>query len=513
MSLTISVCFCLWLILCSYSATVTEAGSLKIAAVASSEKPTSAPQSPSPAVGEESWRAGGLTLCQAALCDVAVVIEPAGLARGFSSVKRWLASTHSLAEPATNVLRVPPGLLRLDDDAFEQLLDSVKASLKSARRSGCLGLLDRPTLITRTGLGLQGSEGERVVGVMSGSGSGRLLVRGSNSIQPSSSGGLTVGAASLQVAPPRSPSGDRNLWCLSSLVIALQTLFPSAAVSAMSEDETWVEPPPGAELSSAHKAGFSSRGGGLAGHGSVSPEGSTVGTFGTGLGRAGPWYRTVFLSKVKVMSSRQVGAALAHCQAHLQQLIVEQRKNLQLARKAVMSVHGYVAVRQHGNTTAGPALAQACKWVSVEACTGAIIIRSVEDAPTISMLAAQRHSVSASAELDALTVQGLFSSTGPVADVVRRIFSYCGVMRLQAKAFVSSSTERATADLLAIQKKYGHDDLPSGWWYDGITYLDIEGNRREVRPDISQILEKYVAEENVKIQAYNDLLAEVEDYI
>lgn len=51
--------------------------------------------------------------------------------------------------------------------------------------------------------------------------------------------------------------------------------------------------------------------------------------------------------------------------------------------------------------------------------------------------------------------------------------------------------------------KYQSRELPSGFWYDGQFFVDHNGQRFEVRPDIPEILDDYIKEENEKRRNYN----------
>jgi hypothetical protein len=63
--------------------------------------------------------------------------------------------------------------------------------------------------------------------------------------------------------------------------------------------------------------------------------------------------------------------------------------------------------------------------------------------------------------------------------------------------------------LYGIQNKYSHKPV-EGWWFDGTMYVDINGNKRMLRPDINDVANAYIEIENVKIKKFNQMLELVE---
>ena len=55
--------------------------------------------------------------------------------------------------------------------------------------------------------------------------------------------------------------------------------------------------------------------------------------------------------------------------------------------------------------------------------------------------------------------------------------------------------------------------VPSGWWFDGNSYLDVHGNRREVHPHIEAIVDAFCLLKNSQINRFNRMLTEVEEWL
>jgi hypothetical protein len=108
-----------------------------------------------------------------------------------------------------------------------------------------------------------------------------------------------------------------------------------------------------------------------------------------------------------------------------------------------------------------------------------------------------------------LIVQGVLGKQ-EVA-LLHDLFAACAQYRMKPKATLTAE-DVSTSERARIQndKKYSNIfELPGNWWFNGQYYIDISGNQRQLRPDIDRLVERYVVDENIKIDAYNALIAEM----
>lgn len=52
-------------------------------------------------------------------------------------------------------------------------------------------------------------------------------------------------------------------------------------------------------------------------------------------------------------------------------------------------------------------------------------------------------------------------------------------------------------------------ELPGGWWFDGQSFVEASGDRAQLRPDIDEIVQRFVDDQNVKIDKYNTMVREL----
>lgn len=108
-----------------------------------------------------------------------------------------------------------------------------------------------------------------------------------------------------------------------------------------------------------------------------------------------------------------------------------------------------------------------------------------------------------------LTFQGVLGKQ-EIA-LLEELFTACAQFQLQPRA-LRIAEEVSLAERLAIQlnKKYSEQfALPGNWWFDGQTYVDINGTRRPLRPDIEKLVDLFLLEEHAQVTEYNAMLADV----
>lgn len=237
-------------------------------------------------------------------------------------------------------------------------------------------------------------------------------------------------------------------WSLQCLLQSVQLLFPAAKIFSSAVEGTWKVP--------ARKAGRTSK-----------------------------FHRLIQLAKAKVMSARQEeeGQKLYHfAVARLKKTKAAAGNEEVLTRlvRGVRSVHGAV----HLASGAGV----------LEANSSFVVVRP---------------SAAVDASAVGLTVQGVLGKQ-EIA-LLEELFTACAQFKLQPRVR-RSSEDVSQAERISIQLNKKYSDkfaLPGNWWFDGQTYVDINGTRRPLRPDIEKLVDLFLADEHAQVAEYNALLAEM----
>lgn len=127
----------------------------------------------------------------------------------------------------------------------------------------------------------------------------------------------------------------------------------------------------------------------------------------------------------------------------------------------------------------------------IEACESFVIVRAINEKVDTK---------------EKIIIQGVFDENGEktLTDLFKLSERYTLKPRVALKLSDFSKIQK-----IQIQNsgKFRTKPLPNrGVWFDGQSYLDISGNQSLLRPDIDEILEEYIVEENVRIEQLNDFL-------
>ena len=126
--------------------------------------------------------------------------------------------------------------------------------------------------------------------------------------------------------------------------------------------------------------------------------------------------------------------------------------------------------------------------VYIEASDSSILIRPHEDTD--------------STRINNLHIHGALDDSD--VSLFREMVTQCKLFKLKTKKLLNLA-DLSDSILIGIQNKYNHKPV-EGWWYDGTMYVDINGNKRMLRPDINEIANSYIDLENTKIKKYNQML-------
>eukprot|EP00607_Mallomonas_marina_P010407 CAMPEP_0182422386 /NCGR_PEP_ID=MMETSP1167-20130531/8058_1 /TAXON_ID=2988 /ORGANISM="Mallomonas Sp, Strain CCMP3275" /LENGTH=467 /DNA_ID=CAMNT_0024600403 /DNA_START=46 /DNA_END=1449 /DNA_ORIENTATION=+ len=195
--------------------------------------------------------------------------------------------------------------------------------------------------------------------------------------------------------------------------------------------------------------------------------------------------RAIFLAKVKVLTQRQRSEGLKRLELNLNSIPSEKWKML---CNDMLSVHGTFSIR---NTS------QKNSTAILEACTKHVMIKP-------------QFSPSRSQDNNLLTIYGIFDNEE--CDIIRSIFSWCLCFSLSLQK-LPSRNDISTVKRAELQIPNLTDPLPSGWYFDGQLFIDCDGNRCNLRPDIDDIVNKYLQKKNEDISMYNSILEEVKEFV
>lgn len=184
----------------------------------------------------------------------------------------------------------------------------------------------------------------------------------------------------------------------------------------------------------------------------------------------------------------------------------KESENLGVLHKSLLSVHGIIRIKyiSSESTIDHSGVNDGMINLSIEACAGVILVRECKINDDNANMKSQN-----------LTVQGSFVKSTEL--LLSKLFHSCEKLNLQFKTYLNHEDVtikmRETAQLKYCGVNHKLKALPGGWWFDGNVYLDVDGNRRQFRPDIDNILDDYLIEKNKEIDDYNDYLKEMQIFL
>jgi len=434
-------------------------------------------------LGTETWAASGLHGAHAGqLADLVISIDGSSSGSAFSRLRQWLAAFNADAV----AVRVTPSNLRLEADAIDLLLSRLRAAVVVAASvvSAC-----KPLCAAKGyGTPLPTAPAEREWNVTSKLRRSHAYVASVPVLQ------------TMRVLPPNKGKDDvGGAWSINSLVSVLKILFPRAVLSNNVAGDTWKVP-------------------------RITDDPFFHGLAGLRLAAA--------LAKVKVMTRRQCEEERKSFSKQLQELLHTERADVDArdtnAAVAVLaaglhakSVHGVVSVpvgnpidddcSSSSRTSSGSSSSGGL--AIVEACAGSIVVRYVDSATHLSLLTSLAAGGSGSGSVsNSLSVYGVFDN-GQSA-LAEQLFALCGRYRLQAQPELQRSGV-AKHELFTLQRHMEASavPLPSGWWWNGSSYVDHVGTALLLRPDIEPHAEAFVAHRNKQIGEYNVMLASLQRFL
>jgi len=479
-------------------------------------------------LGGEYWRSMGMDALASGCCDIALAVDDladttttsssnsggggasassSGTGRSDGALAyRAFRGYLSVINPSAQIDRLTPMNLRLDTETLELILNTIELqnttplllSSSSSSSSSASGSREGSLLTERQSYAIaRGFPALSSLQSLTPEATYLHNFAAQRPLNASSSVGdaICVGVTAVRISP--AALGVES-WNFSHVLRVLQLLFPQAKVSAASiDDTTWKVPP--------------------------KPTSATTGSSR----QQSHFERLIQLARAKALCSKQNEEGRRWFQQRLNELLPStthsaaaavtkngspspgsNMNTLILDRliRGIRSVHGTISLPTGIKAVHTPAEVHASASVSVPVATSALLEAGsafVIVRPAASALAIEEKLG------DDLIVQGIFGVQEET--LLKDLFKMCAQYKLNPKPLltVDRVSER---DRHAVQRnaKYSNKfELPGGWWYDGQSYINLNGDRKQLRPDIEQLLNLYIEDENTKIAEYNSLLSDL----
>lgn len=419
----------------------------------------------------------------AAACDIAVIVDDGSNSDCYANFISYIANHNIDAK----IVKLSPNYLRFDEESMEKLVEllhtktnptEVKITKLSNRRD-VVDVFLSATAAHRLARGYPSLDMIKLHNAL-------VKISAAESKQDSKEADPNEPYSLLKVlcqsgvlcAPNIIPNTFKTVhftptsigiehWDLHYLIKLMQAVFSDAKIAATAITETWTPPK--------NRQGL------------------------TGIVRA------VQLARAKVMLARQIEGGKTNFASKMEELLSKNATRFGSLGERVKTVHGSVALKSgmllhtseknskplvwDGNSTTGAGF--------IEVCQGHIAVRA---SGTV---------VTGDADTEWLTIQGTLDTDD--VTLLNALLKLCATFKLQPKQTLQagdiSTTQRA---VIQQDSKYKDMPLPSGVWFDGQYYVDINGTKLDIRPDIDALLAKFLIEENRKIKVYNSLLADIE---
>lgn len=378
-------------------------------------------------------------------------------ASGHSNASRDLRDFLAVSNPAAQVMKLSPANLRLDQESLETIHNVIQSC----------GRTEDPTARQASAA----ARGLPVAGLVRALPAEALAEyrKGWAVSHAECPAFVGCGLTAVHLSPATLGVSE---WNLQSVLQTVQLLFPGAKPFTSAVDSTWKVP--------AAKVGV----------------------------KAGRFKRLIQLATAKALSQRQEEQGRRIYSQTVERLRAAKSSAsagdnlLQRLIRGIRSIHGVLA--QPG----GVRVAQDPSGASLSAMALSGGTLSLEANCAFAVLRASPHTSAVAAPVG-LVIQGVLGKQE--IGLLQELFAACAQYVLPRKAALTAD-QVGLSDRLRIQNTRRYADqfaLPGNWWFDGQTYVDINGTRRALRPDIDKLVEVYVEVENGRIAEYNDMLQSV----
>eukprot|EP00981_Chlorochromonas_danica_P008896 scaffold2338_cov184-Ochromonas_danica.AAC.7 len=404
----------------------------------------------SSSLGYEHWKAQGLETVLPQNADCVLVVEPLGSS---SQAYKLLRQYIEVCNPKALLIKLAPHAAALQPEDVHNLNDllAVTPSEGSKVESRFDCLLEREARMVT--MGYPSSYLQRFLGSKSEMFDCYIGCYRSPAILPSI------------VVETFSPAPHKQ-WALSSILRLLSTcIFPNAMTTPYKLQQDWSLPVP------SNSRGFQ---------------------------------RIVEIAAAKVLDNAHVVFVQREMERRFELLQKKYDNVISRLRESAFSVRGVVELScqrfvrgQHGESL--PSWSHSSdklqsRYVVIEANHGYLTMRELKEKSS-----ASTH----------LVISGLLNADALL--VLKQLVEICEDFPLTPRPLLDLSSEslQSKAVLQKIQsvRQFAIRPLPTGYWFDGYFFVDFQGSKTELRPDINDILREYITLENDKIIRYNRLLA------
>jgi len=184
------------------------------------------------------------------------------------------------------------------------------------------------------------------------------------------------------------------------------------------------------------------------------------------------------------------------------------------------SVHGIFTVpvgnplgEATENSVPGGKSAMSTGLAAVEACSGSIVVRYLDNSAYLALL---------SSGMAPALLSGTSSNNINVCGVIdnkdcaflERLFGLCGRYQLLKKPDMKRQ-DVARHQIVSIQQSVEAQNipLPNDCWWNGSSYVDHVGSSQPFRPDLEPHIDQWIQRRNKKIWEYNALLEKMRDFL
>ena len=209
--------------------------------------------------------------------------------------------------------------------------------------------------------------------------------------------------------------------------------------------------------------------------------------------------RCITLAKVKVITNKQYEEGRKLFNSYITQIKATKMSDVKSLINGVVSCYGVTRLSSGkfrsgvtNSSTTSSVSTNKSTLVHIEASDSSILIRPYDDANN--------------GGVNHLYMHGACNDSD--TSLFRDLIKQCKLFRLKTKELLRI-TDLTDNVLYGIQNKYSHKPVEC-WWFDGTMYVDINGNKRMLRPDINDVANAYIEVENVKIKKFNQMLELVE---
>lgn len=411
---------------------------------------------------DELWKSIGMEINHSGFSHLNICIEDSASAKDSIEFKNWMIQNN----PDVFSVRLSPSTLRMD----EEILDEIKKRLTSISSFCWTGF---PSVCSTRGY-LSSSSSDKYI--CDESSLNALCRHPSNSSKLYGLPWYPIKHITVRGLTTITSSPDfQTNWNLQNVLNLSRFLFPNAVLSIPGFRETWNVPP--------------------------------------GKKHCDPWHHLLLLAQVKAVSGFHQDLEQRKLNGKLESMIRTSQGDVDCLRQQMLSIHAVLPLSRGKILKMGDAtmnlpdsepLYEGCSdsssGVYIEANNGFLICRVIQKAFSLEEIACGGF----------VCFTGRFSTSSHV--LLEDLIPFLKLSKYpNKKCMIFDDLTRS--QLSYIQEKFSDVPLEGDIWFDGTSFVDIHGNRRDYRPDIRDLAQRYLDQKNKEIDKYNAWINEVQQYL